>query len=206
MASSREQQSLHSCWVDHYQKVEELERIREIDKGHMSQILEYNQKHIRRIRRIDDPLVKAWVASQGSDKLQTSDASHGTVETHELTGSVVQAAATEPPEPLMCLGSNCTMALVPSSARPGDIIVRFWNCDVAIVMRPIVTVVPVSASFFKLVGRADVASMQGLDLHAHQCPLDTSFSTDGKSRLPRAVYVDLNMRTMQSITAGISIY
>lgn len=104
------------------------------------------------------------------------------------------------------------MGLVPPTAKPGDVIVRFWNCDAAIVMRSLkspsgVRSVPPS---FLLVGRADVAEVAnrkstGRDLHAEQC-LSGLPAPGLKEHLQDTgpVYVELSLRVLQVITSNIA--
>jgi hypothetical protein len=56
-------------------------------------------------------------------------------------------------EPRRFLASNLTMGLAPPGARQGDLICRFWDCDVAAVLR-----LAPSKDGFQIIGRADVAT------------------------------------------------
>ncbi|RFU25931.1 hypothetical protein B7463_g10397, partial [Scytalidium lignicola] len=77
---------------------------------------------------------------------------------------------------LLRCNMSYVIGLVPPAAQLGDIIARFWNCDAAIVMRPVtLSTTDTVASSFMLIGRADVAevvdrnSTPGRDPHAEQC-------------------------------------
>ena len=115
--------------------------------------------------------------------------------------------------PRICLGTACFIGLVPPAARPGDIIVQFWNCSAAIVMRPIdPRATDGIASSFVLVGRAHVAEAHGSkgrsehDTRVKQQPsagFGPMFEDPQASGL---VHVDLDLRTLQIITASISTF
>lgn len=76
--------------------------------------------------------------------------------------------------PAICLGTNHPIGLVPATARVGDAVVRFWGCDAAVVMRPVVGSGDGQELGFMLVGRADVAEVEdrkatpGRDVHSEQ--------------------------------------
>ncbi len=121
-------------------------------------------------------------------------------------------------QPLQCSNYQAyMMGVVPSAAKVGDVIVQFWNCDAAIVMRPIdlripaVSVTRSPTSSFVLVGRADVAGAlerqgtPGCDTRAGQGLFGSlTVGPDIGSQATGPVYVDLDFRTLQSITASIS--
>ncbi|KAI0518121.1 hypothetical protein F5B22DRAFT_601770 [Xylaria bambusicola] len=106
------------------------------------------------------------------------------------------------------------MGLIPSAAEPGDIIVRFWNCDAAVVMRPLKTIPtdPKTPVSWSLIGRAHVAeaynrrSTPGYDVRAEQC-LRGKAESGLSEELPGhfgAVYVNFDLPTLQKVTACIT--
>jgi hypothetical protein len=116
-------------------------------------------------------------------------------------------------EPRICLGTGYVMGLVPPAAQLRDIVVRFWNCDAAIVMRPVTTPTTdtTAAPMFMLVGRADIAevidrnSTPGRDPHAEECMSGTPTPgfREGLQHMG-AVYIDLSLEALQVITANIA--
>jgi hypothetical protein len=109
--------------------------------------------------------------------------------------------------PRIFLGTGYVMGLVPSAATPGDVLVRFWNCNTAIVMRPINT----KPTSFMLVGQADLAELTDRTCSELFAFPYISYATFDSQPLPAgetqtsqmsgAVFVDLNLRTLQKITA-----
>ncbi|KAK3935097.1 heterokaryon incompatibility protein-domain-containing protein [Diplogelasinospora grovesii] len=208
VASSRAQQDWISCWVDHYQKAEDLETLRRIDEEYAAKILDWEKTDVDRIRDIRDPHVTAWHVGD-SHQPRTSDSSHAAE--YEMIWADM---GVDKQEPRICLGTGYVIALVPPAARLGDVIVRFWNCDAAIVMRPIKTSMPDAAATttsFMLVGRADVAEVcdrkttPGRDPHAERCMSGAAAPGFGDgSQHSGAVHVGLNFKTLQIITAYIA--
>lgn len=207
IGSSRAQQGWTSCWVDHYQKTEDLEILRRINEEYTAKIRYYEEKDVDRIRCIYNPHITAWCVGHDKHQLKSSDSSYP-VEYKMMCADMDADKQT----PRICLGTGYVTGLVPPTAKPGDVIIRFWNCDAAIVMRPIKTsIADVEIPSFMLIGRADVAEVvdrnatPGRDPHAEQCMLGTAGPglRQGSQHLG-AVYVDLNWRTLQIITAYIA--
>ena len=100
------------------------------------------------------------------------------------------------------------MGLVCSAAQPGDVVLRFWNCDAAVVMRParLSTDGTQGTTSFTLMGRADVAEVihrkatPGRDPHAENCISGLGEMAHCSGR----VDVDFNLKTLQMMTSYIS--
>jgi hypothetical protein len=214
IGSFRAEQDWLNCWGKYYQKPGELETLRRINEQYMAKIMDYKAKDLARIREISSQSTVAWRVAGGcrpenSDPSQAVqfdkmwDNMHKNEESNQSKGSRI------------CLGTDYLMSVVPASVQVGDVVVRFWNCGAAILMRPI-NPTGLSDSMdmnrpFMLVGRADVAeptdrkATPGHDVRAEEVfsgPLSPGFEKDCRGR--GAVYVELDLRTLQIITASIS--
>lgn len=194
IASSRAQWDWTSCWADHYQTAKDLEMLRRIDEKYAAKIMHYEKRDVDRIREIRNPDIAAWCVDLES--CRTSDPRY--VSQYET----MWCREVDEEGPRICLGTGHVIALVPPAAKVGDVIVRFWNCDAAIVMRPVKRAETERGSpWLMLVGRTDVAevcdrkAMPSSDPHAER----HLAHDDGDH-----IYVDLNLRTLQMITAYIA--
>ncbi|KAI0156472.1 heterokaryon incompatibility protein-domain-containing protein [Xylariaceae sp. FL1272] len=165
---------------------------------------------IDRIRNIHDHQVIAWPAAQGEDIPQCLNSMSAV--------TAGEAASTDEPskntEPRMCLGTGYLMGLVASAARIGDIVVRFWNCDATVVMRPtqISLMDSQNSTVFSLIGRANVADIYnrtesaGRDLRAEYCMSSTPARgfVEGPSHHFGPLHVRVNIQTLQMVTAYIN--
>lgn len=195
----------------------------------MAKIIDdYDAKDIARIQWICNPKIVAWRVS-GTDsgaqrpKPNISDPKYTPKYEKIWSDSSANDTQSASKEPRICLGTSHLIALVPPAARHGDVVVRFWNCDAAIVMRPIDTLIflrpgkadPSVGASFLLVGRADVAEVIDPlpNLYADlEIPRKKRFTgglppgieIEGFATGP--VFVDLDLRTLQIITASINTY
>ncbi|KAH9905399.1 heterokaryon incompatibility protein-domain-containing protein [Xylariomycetidae sp. FL2044] len=213
-----------NLWDDHYQGSQDMERLRRIDEQYMTKMIAYNAEQLARIRPIRSPGVRAWNVlreppSRDGPSALEGNGSQGATEEHAPEGHATKGhKPASRPEVRICLGTGHTIALVPSCAEPGDVIVRFWNCNAAIVMRPTTGDASdgkhssTEGFSFSLVGRADVADD---DANWHTAPnrdknAELGFSgvlcqkyAVGWERMG-AVYVALDFPTLQAITESIS--
>ncbi|KAI8954527.1 hypothetical protein F4801DRAFT_532004 [Xylaria longipes] len=209
VASSRAQQDWVSCWPDYYEKAGDMETLRRIGEGYTAKLLECEQSDVDRVRNIRNTQAIAWPVTWGRDVLQHPNFGHAT------QGKDIWAdTPSRDREPRMCLGTGYVMGLVPPATKPGDIVVRFWGCDAAIVVRPTKTLLTdkETPSLFSLVGRANIADVYdrtatpGRDLRAEQCMLSTAAPgfPEGLPDYFGAVYVNLDLQTLQMITTYIT--
>jgi len=203
--------------VKYYQKPGDLEMLRRIDEQYMAKIMDHEDKDLARIREIRSPSTVAWRVA-GGRRPEDSDPSHP-VQFDKMWDNMDNNEGSHSNGPRMCLGTDCLMTVVPAAVKVGDVVVRFWNCDAAILMRPVnpqegaISAMDIMNTPFILVGRADVAELAnrkatpGHDVRAEQVFLGSFSSIPGlekDSRASGAVYVDLDLRTLQIITASIS--
>lgn len=198
VSSSTAAQDWTSCWTEHYQTEADLEILRFIDEEYAARIFEYSDADLERVRNIWNRHVSARPVGHGKYDGQDPTSSHpGTAENSKLEpGDDVVVES-----PRIFLGTGYVMGLASSAAAVGDAVVRFWNCNAAVVMRP--TDPLSSASSFTLIGRADVAEfINGTKGALSEPPLPPRNQIG--SAHPYAVYVDLDLKTLQRITACIS--
>jgi hypothetical protein len=212
VGSFRAQQDWLYCWEDFYHKPVDLETLRRINESYMAEIVRYKEKDLARVREIRNPNTVAWRIAAGVNPPR-SDHRYAT-EYDKMWNDNEQG---QPSEPRLFLGTDSLIGLIPSAAKIGDFIIQFWNCNAAIVVRPInlgigaVSTVDGSNTSFMLVGRANVAEVidrkanPGFDMRAEERFLGNTarglkegFETSG------AVYVDMDFPTLQIITAFIA--
>jgi hypothetical protein len=212
VGSFRAQQDWLNCWEDYYHKPVDFETLRRINERYTAEIVSYEEKDLARVREIRNPNTLAGRIAEGV-KPQRSDLRYA-IEYGKMWDDNEQG---QPSEPRVFLGTDYLIGLVPSAAKIGDFLIRFWNCNAAIVVRPIdlgmgvVSTVDSPNSSFMLVGRADVAEVidrkatPGFDMRAEKGFLgniapgfEEGFETSG------AVYVDMDFPTLQMITASIA--
>jgi hypothetical protein len=198
MSSSAAAQDWTSCWTDHYQTEADLEILRFINEEYTARILEYEDVDLARVCNIWNRHVSAWPVDQGRQDGQKPTSSHpGTARNDKLEASGSNAIE----GPRIFLGTGYVMGLASSAAAIGDVVVKFWNCNAAMLMRP--TEPRSSATSFMLIGRADVAELVSGTKSASLEPQSATGAQAGLAH-PDAVHVDLDLRTLQRITAYIT--
>jgi hypothetical protein len=211
VGSSSAAEDWTSCWIDHYQEEILLEALRMINEEYGARILDYNEKELARIRNIDAPMVSASRLNDydmpskcdenggyGFRNFNPDEPTEGVGGTKEY--QMFQTTMDEKQAPRIALGTYCTMGLVPPATQVGDVIVRFWKCDAAIIMRPNTSYSTYRRAFM-LVGRADVAQLIG---KATDSSSSSEFSNWISSSEIKPLFVDLDLSTLQTITAHTS--
>ncbi|KAK0671021.1 heterokaryon incompatibility protein-domain-containing protein [Cercophora samala] len=247
VGSYQAQQDWTSCWDEFYDS-EQLAALREIDEEFMAKILDYEKQDLGRIRNIPDPFVIGsrvpvnkeppeqgeGCAPMGGTTRSNSDLSHSiSSEQESFYLEPDEEARDIDKDARICLGTGYFIGLVPPAAKVGDIVVRFWNCNAAIVMRPLSSNIQdqheATSQMFMLVGRADVASSADRsdetitspehDTHFERCAAMAGSLEGGDASSVRpagyregcsqkelgAIYVDIGLRTLQMITANIEV-
>jgi hypothetical protein len=212
VGSFRAQQDWLNCWEDYYHKPVDFETLRRINERYTAEIVSYEEMDLARVREIRNPNTVAWRVAGGA-KPQRSDPRYA-IEYGKMWDDNEQG---QPSEPRVFLGTDYLIGLVPSAAKIGDFLIRFWNCSAAIVVRPInlemgiVSTVNSPNSSFMLVGRADVAEVidrkatPGFDMRAEKGFLgNTAPGFEEGLETSGAVYVDMDFPTLQTITASIA--
>lgn len=199
-----------ACWRSHYQNSADLEKLRIIDEGYWPKLMNYELEDIKRIREIRNPNIVAYrSAESGKPVAAAFDPQPFAPDHRRMWEGVDKVDCGLSPEQRVFLGTNYQIGIVPPTARVGDIIVRFWNCDAAVVMRPTRLRTAPNASpsqSFLLVGRADVAEVvdrratPGRDIHAEEA-LFSAFGPDNGQA--GRVWIHLDLATLQAISASI---
>ncbi|KAL8388239.1 hypothetical protein RB595_009368 [Gaeumannomyces hyphopodioides] len=176
----------HSQWLQSwprfYPEPGDLEQLREMEEQFSNKIINmYTDADVARVKALED---------MASCCFAFSVLAAGTYNPDEV---VENATGETSPKPLLSLqgtcrpprrflGSDRCMGMVPGEAQVGDLIVRFWNCDAAVVVRtsdfrvphypdfgqpgqnkriPRVDMVADRNQFtHKIIGRADVAELK----------------------------------------------
>lgn len=209
VGSYREQQRWLGSWEEFYQEqdVSNMQKLREMEESYAAKLVDFTETDVSRICSIGGTGTIAWSMLQ---------------EQPQDTGPGLDAPSTST-DPVRFLGTECCLGLVPPEARPGDVIVRFWNCNAAIVVRPKrYTSGDAELEYYELVGRADIAESykrrgDGSDNHAKDMmrvlggvwpPKDPEQRKPGalpEGLRTKAVYVTLDFETLQKVSASIAV-
>ncbi|KAI1174965.1 heterokaryon incompatibility protein-domain-containing protein [Nemania sp. FL0916] len=216
MGSYRAQQEWISCWSGHYHAAKDMEMIRRLGEDYTAKLLDCKESDIDRVRNFQNSKVVAWPATM---PLTSHDYDYIMRDYMIRDIEIWADVPSEEREPRMCLGTGYVMGLVPPVTKPGDIVVRFWDCDVAVVLRPTTQVSLANGTrewLCSLLGRADIADVYdrkatpGRDLRAEECMLSNEppgFPKTPTGQFPDPqglISINLDMETLQMITANIS--
>ncbi|KAK0718031.1 hypothetical protein B0T26DRAFT_646072 [Lasiosphaeria miniovina] len=209
IGSFRAQQDWLNCCEEAYEEPQDLELIRTLNETYSAKIIGYRDKELGRIREIRNTTTVAWRRGETSLPSSWNSAKHIQNYT-QIWSDIDKRTHGLPQEPKMCIATERLIALVPRAAEVGDVVVRFWNCDAALVMRRVAMHVSPDADvpssdleYWMLVGRCDVADQGG----RNEPSTDTwRFYIKATQEAKRAVWIDLDLRTLQLLTASIAIY
>ncbi|KAK0624122.1 hypothetical protein B0T14DRAFT_407171, partial [Immersiella caudata] len=138
VGSFRAQQDWLNTCETAYDNPQDLETIRAVNESYSTRILGFGDKELNRIREIRSSGAVAWQGEKACYPSDRDKLKRG----YELMWDdtrqrgMKSAAQETPDEQRICIGTERLVALVPPSAAVGDVIVRFWGCDAALVMRP----------------------------------------------------------------------
>jgi hypothetical protein len=197
-----------ASWDTHYHEARDLEKLRQMEDTYSTKIIDYSETDLARICLISNNSTVAWEVLAHPPP------------TAELIGFLPHYD--DGSEPIRFLGSDFCMGLAPTGVRVGDLVVRFWNCDAAVIVR---RGVGDQAYLHRLVGRADVAEPDdqrrgGMDNTAKDAMRSFGGDGDGVSQpgedrdfrsgtsrglRTKAMYVRLDFETLQLISAGIAL-
>ena len=191
-------QDWYSTWDNYYHERNDLEILHRLNERFTHKVIPYSTKDISRIREFSNPYISARGFS-AARRRKVSEAESGP--SHTTRKELDAESSFESPR--MFIGTNHYIGLLPASARADDVIVQFWNCDAALVLRPekaaklemLLEDVDLSTFVFSVIGRADIVDqtdhvMKGFDLLKN-----TNI----------AVYVDLDFHTLQALSASIDL-
>jgi len=210
VGSFRAQETWMDCCENAYARSGDSETVRELNETYSAKIIDYSEPELSRIREIRNRAVVAWhVDVRGPTPSRDSDELEHSRKHAQMWEDIAEQKGCNPAGPRISIGTNRLIALVPAATEVGDVVVRFWNCSAAFVMRPASGVgrrdnawpsVP-EAEYYMLLGRADVADSRGTS----SCSADGGlFSGDRSDR--GLVWVNVGMRTLQLLTASVALY
>ena len=216
IASFETHRSWANSWDRYYNKPADLEMLRRRNEEYTARIMSYQEQDVARVRNIQSPSTVVWCRARGS--APRSSTPRYAAECEEVQNMAGSHEPEQSDGPRICLGTHGLIGLVPPAARAGDVVVQFGNCSAAMVMRPIDPRASESSSTdgpapsFMLVGRADVAeaherkSTTKYGRHAKQGSSATPDPMLEDSQASGVVHVDLDLRTLQAITAYTSTF
>ncbi|KAJ8118555.1 hypothetical protein ONZ43_g3971 [Nemania bipapillata] len=179
-----------------------------MERTYVAKILEYTEADIARVAHIEEDSFVAFPSTSDGllDKLSSlpTDATSDEILGEILSKSSIKGAPKPPPDGEVCrfLASGHCMGLAPPGTVEGDWVIRFWDCDAAIIVRPDDKSDPKSSC--ALIGRADIA-----DVHDRKGMLGDFAAGDALDRHQlgslnhRRIDIVMNWHTLQRITASI---
>jgi len=190
------------CWEDLY-KSNQLGELRQVNETYLRRITNYTNDDLAQICPIKSygTMARSAGANGGLDSSQYAQAFEAMWHA-ESSG--------EDTNPHICLCNNHMIALVPTMAKVGDIIVRFWNCSTAAVIRPAGNLEPSSfytsgPALYLLVGKADISKherREGTWVQPIHLPGDYPPAA-GTPVTINVLDVDLDFRSLQMLSAPI---
>jgi len=204
-----QQEWLNTCELM-FNDPHDLEIVRAVNDSYSARILGFGDRELNRITEIRSYGVVAWQGERTGFHPDHAklDQKYRQMwdDARERWMESVRDEAQDGPR--ICIGTEHLVALVPPSAAVGDVVVRFWNCDAALIMRlayvdELQRGGSVKVPYFLPVGRADVADGDGV---GNRPANDGRFFIDGADENKRPVWVNLGLGVLQILTASIRTY
>ncbi|KAI1768964.1 heterokaryon incompatibility protein-domain-containing protein [Hypoxylon sp. FL1150] len=194
ISSSRSEQEWVSSFEDDRIAPWALTQLRFMHDKYFTKIIEYGDKELSRIRKIASSKVIGWGFKEKRP--------HHHSKLEDIKGDGHDGMQSDSTGQMMCLFTNNKIGLVPSITKPGDVLVRFADCDAAMVMRPRTEGKQTSLI---LIGRVDIYgdAPECKELYSRSGNLSQTYA-GGRSSMG-AIYVDFDFNTLQLITASITI-
>jgi len=213
VGSNRHQTAWRALWRKHYRKESDLMKLRMMEESYAAKILLYNETDVGRIThmkgepfvaypRLEHEMLDDLTAANtpNADRLQIID--------NLLEKLASHSVSEDTPEGEACrfIGTDCCIGLAPPGAARGDWVIRFWDCDTAVVVRAFDGDETDTNTVLRLIGRADVA-----DISDRKGPHGDTFGNEALQRDYFTFYtpskiIDMVMdwRTLQRVTASIT--
>jgi hypothetical protein len=197
---SHHQTAWRKAWRKHYRNEDDLLRLRQTEERYAAKILDFDETDVARVARIKgQPFLafKVRDAAPFGDLTSLEDVNTDYVLMSLATKGISDAA----PDDKVCrfLGTNHCMGLAPPGAALGDWVIRFWDCNAAVLVRP--NGASAQEHMCTLVGRADVADnrvKRGDDWKSKTALSYKDSDTDQR------VDMIMDWHTLQRITASIA--
>ncbi|KAM7208048.1 Heterokaryon incompatibility protein (HET) domain containing protein [Naviculisporaceae sp. PSN 640] len=247
IASARAQQDWVSLWTSHHcHEPSSLATLRRLNEEFMARLIAKDEQDLDLIREIRTPKVIAWPTGRLNEDINKDNPATGTPpdwvnskldklypemwneadnnnNNNNNSNDINQQQQLQKSAGIKSfIGTDHLMGLVPPAARAGDWIVRFWNCDAAIVVRsahvhdtgvvtlgdsPRKTTTTTEPSAFLLVGRADVAELHDWKVTGRDEPPSDEPDILNDEKAPglksEALYISLDLPTLQVMTSRI---
>ncbi|OAL56197.1 hypothetical protein IQ07DRAFT_497431 [Pyrenochaeta sp. DS3sAY3a] len=126
MRSLAAAQDWTNCWTDHYQTDIDLETLRIINEEFTEIVLGYEDADLAQVRNMRNRHVSAWPVGGGD----------GRKPKQQCSSQLQSQESSSIKGPWIFLGTSYVMGLAPSAAVVGDVVVRFWNCNAALLCDP----------------------------------------------------------------------
>jgi len=126
---------------DHYKDDPGLINLRKADIAYSRCILNWNQRYLKSIRKINTVTSYGYQQNADNEFLTTGDHGH----------------TCEASEPRRFLGTQTLIGFVPPEARVGDLVYSFWECNLGVVLRK------VGEDRWMIVGKADISTEKSID-------------------------------------------
>lgn len=209
VSSFRHRTGWRTTWRKHYRKEFDLQKLREMEEQYEAKILEYGEADIARIAPICDGSFVAFSSPDDGPLDELTDPQSGAdgvrVIDDILARLSVQGASKNAPGGKVnrLIGTDYCMGLAPPGAAVGDWVLRFWDCDAAVVVRPDNPSDPKTRC--ALVGRADVADVYNRktsvgDVAANNALTRNAYDEGEDKRMDML----MQWRTLQLVTASIA--
>ena len=117
-----------------------IDRVREEDEAYSKAILEWDEKHLKTIRAVYTNTSYGYRVRCDDDLVNNFQETHSKPDVSE---------------PRRFLATGVLLGFAPPEARVGDLICRFWDCDVAVVVRRIGDE---DTDRWMIVGKADIST------------------------------------------------
>ncbi|KAI1187504.1 heterokaryon incompatibility protein-domain-containing protein [Nemania serpens] len=208
-----------SKWRKFYREERVLERLREMEERYAAKILKYSEVDVARVARIRDESFGAFIPPNDDGPLDMLTIKGTKRDGAKILDSISQCQLIEDvPEPAQqseevyrFLGTDSCMGLAPPGATVGDWVIRFWDCDAAVILR-----YNYESNSCSLIGRADVADVvdrksphgdslgyNSLERHPEGRKEDKGFDKKKHWHTHKRIDMVMSWHTLQRITAAI---
>ncbi|EOO03226.1 putative heterokaryon incompatibility protein [Phaeoacremonium minimum UCRPA7] len=202
ISSYAEEQAWVSSWHEYYSSADDLLNLRKMEDAYAAKIIDYSEHDLAHIRGYARSRAVVWHAARSKH-----------CHNYDSEMNILQKPGEDP---VRFLGTEHCMGLAPPNAEPGDLVIRFWNCDAAIIVRQQnAQATKEVRRLYCLVGRADIAEpwdrevgpdVVGRDymaIHEDESTLTFHDCSSFHVATDKAVYVKMDYETLQKITADI---
>jgi hypothetical protein len=213
VGSSRHQTAWRALWRKYYRRESDLMRLRMMEESYVAKILLYNETDVGRITHMKGETFLAYPSLEHEmlddlTAVDTADADRLRIIDNLLETMSGHTVFEDTPEGEACrfIGTEYCMGVAPPGAAIGDWVIRFWDCDTAVVVRAFNGDETDPNTVLGLVGRADVADISDRkgqlgDTLGSRALRRNYFDSSTPSKIIDMV---MDWRTLQRVTASIT--